>query len=136
MRPDASEKVRVIYDGDCPFCAGYVRFTRLRKNLPNVELVDARENLPLAAQLRNDGYDLNQGMIVQLGERIYFGDEAMHVLSLLSTRAGPFNAFMAFLFRSPRRARFVYPLLRAGRNLTLRLMGRKAIETGSHSGAA
>ena len=108
---------------------------RLREVLPNVELLNARENVQLAAQFLEAGYDLNSGMIVQVGERTYFGDEAMHVLSLLSTRAGLFNKLMAFLFRSPRRSRAIYPILRAGRSLTLLLLGRKAIQTGRHTGA-
>ena len=46
---------------------------------------------------------------------------------LMSTGAGPFNAVMARVFASPRVSRALYPVLRTGRNLTLRLMGRRRI---------
>ena len=31
----------LIYDGNCPFCSNYVRFTRLRENIGSVDLIDA-----------------------------------------------------------------------------------------------
>ena len=66
-------------------------------------------------------------MVLQLGDEVYHGDRCLHVLALMSSRAGWLNRFVAALFRSPTTARVAYPVLRFFRNLTLRVLGRKKI---------
>jgi len=68
------------------------------------------------------GVDIDQGMIVKIGDDIYSGPDAMHILSLLNTPSGIFNRLIAWLFRSMKVAVILYPLLRAYRNMILRLM--------------
>jgi len=51
----------------------------------------------------------------------------MHLLSMLSSDSGWTNRLLARIFRDGERARRFYPWLRAGRNLTLRLLGRKKL---------
>lgn len=116
----------IAYDGQCPFCQAYVRLTRLRES-GAFSLIDARGAHPALEEVRRAGLDLNEGMVVKHGGRLYHGADAMHLLSLLSTRSGVFNRVMALLFGRPRLARLLYPVLRAGRNLTLRLLGRQPI---------
>jgi predicted DCC family thiol-disulfide oxidoreductase YuxK len=118
----------VVYDGECPFCAAYVRMTRLRDSAGPVTLVDARgADHPVLDRIRADGLDLNQGMVVALDGRLYHGDAAMTALALLTTPSGPFNRAMRAVFRRPGLARVIYPPMVAGRNLTLRLLGRRPI---------
>lgn len=117
----------IAYDGQCPFCSAYVRLTRLRASAGALELIDARSNHPSLSEVREAGLDINQGMVVKYQGRLYHGADAMHVISLLSTRLPLFNSLMALMFSSRTVARVLYPLLRGGRNLTLRLMGRKRI---------
>jgi len=105
-------RLRIIYDGDCPFCSRYVALLRLREHV-GVEMVDARRNPALAQQY---GLDLNEGMIADLDGRVHHGAEAMWLLSTMARRPGPF-ASKTFV-------RFAYPVLRAGRNATLKLLGR------------
>ena len=117
----------IVYDGQCPFCSRYVKLVRLRESLGEVRLVNAREGGPLVAELQRAGVDLDEGMALQLDGRLYHGDECIHMLALLSTPSSAFNRLNAALFRSPRAARLLYPLLRAGRNTALRLLGRRKI---------
>jgi predicted DCC family thiol-disulfide oxidoreductase YuxK len=119
--------IQVVYDGECPFCTGYVRLLRLREAAGTVELIDARSVHPLVREVVQAGIDLDEGMVVKLGGQLYHGGDALHVLALLSTRAGLFNRAMGALFRSPGLSRTIYPALRAGRNAALRLLGRKPI---------
>jgi predicted DCC family thiol-disulfide oxidoreductase YuxK len=114
----------LVYDGDCPFCSRYVTFVRLRKTLGQLELVNAREGGPIVDEIRQTGLDLDEGMVLKLGDRYLHGAECMHALALMSGPSDLFNRVNAALFRSPRMARFLYPILRAGRNATLRLLGR------------
>jgi predicted DCC family thiol-disulfide oxidoreductase YuxK len=117
----------LVYDGDCPFCSRYVTLVRLRKSLGRVELVNAREGGPIVDEVRQAGLDLDDGMVLKLGERYLHGAECIHALALMTGPSDLFNRVNAALFRSPRLARFLYPILRTGRNATLRLLGRERL---------
>jgi predicted DCC family thiol-disulfide oxidoreductase YuxK len=117
----------LLYDGECPFCTRYVRYARFRESAGPVRLVDARGGGPEAALARARGLDLDEGMVLSLDGQLYHGGDALNVMALLSTKSGAFNSVNAALFRSPRVAQVAYPLLRAGRNATLRLLGRRRI---------
>jgi len=117
----------ILYDGECPLCATYVRMTRLRASAGPVRLIDARSDAPEVAEARAAGLDLDRGMIVKLDGRLYHGDAAMTALALLTTPSGVFNRLMRAFFRRPALARMLYPLMVAGRKLTLRLLGRRPI---------
>jgi predicted DCC family thiol-disulfide oxidoreductase YuxK len=114
--------VTIFYDGQCPFCSGYVGLVRLRAAAGEVRLVDARTGAPELAGAA--GFDLNQGMLVTAGASRFYGADAVHWLALMSTRSGPFNRIAYALFRHRRLARLLYPAMRAVRNLTLRGLGR------------
>jgi len=120
----AAPGLTVVYDGACPFCTAYVRFVRLQEAFGPVILVDARSDHPVVGEIAAAGLDLDSGMVVEMEGTYYHGHQAMHVLSLLTTRSGAFNRVVRWLFRSPRVARLVYPALVAGRNATLRLLRR------------
>ena len=118
----------VLYDGECPFCSAYVRMVTLRTEVGGVRLVDARvSDDPIVDKVISRGLDLNEGMALLIGERIYHGSDCIHVLALLTSGGSIPNRLSARLFRSRSIARYVYPILRAGRNLTLKLLGRTRI---------
>ncbi len=123
----------IVYDGECPFCTSFIRLVRLRETAGPVELVNARDTHPILKEICARGLDLDEGMVVRIGEEYLHGDAAMTALSLLSTPSGVFNRAMGMLFRSPKRAAAVYPILVRGRNATLRLLRRKPIGD-SHTG--
>lgn len=118
----------LLYDGECPFCSRYVQWTRLRSALPAMRLVDARKGGAELERARAAGLRIDQGMVLALHGRLYHGAECMHALALMTTDSDTFNRWMHRVFRSPARARFLYPVLRAGRGLVLRLLGRTLIE--------
>lgn len=117
----------VVYDGECPFCVAYVRMTRLRAAAGRVELVNARTPHPVVDEARAAGLDLDVGMVVKAGGQLYHGDAAMTLLAGLTTPSGLFNRVTAWAFRNPARARLIYPPMVAGRNLTLRILGRRKL---------
>ena len=77
--------------------------------------------------LKAAGIDLDEGVVLKLGNRIYHGDECVHMLAHLSTPVGLFNRLNAVLFRSRAASRIVYPILRSGPNALLALRGRSRI---------
>ncbi|MEM6826110.1 MAG: DCC1-like thiol-disulfide oxidoreductase family protein [Pseudomonadota bacterium] len=119
--------LQIIYDGECPFCAHYVKVTRLKHAVGNVRLIDARSGDPLVRDVQDRGYDLNAGMLAIYEGRDYFGPDCMHLLALLSNRSGVLNAVISRLFENRGIAAALYPVLRACRNATLRVLGREPI---------
>jgi predicted DCC family thiol-disulfide oxidoreductase YuxK len=117
----------LLYDGDCPFCSSYVSYVRLRDAVGPITLADARRCPTLVAESRALGYDIDVGMVLKLDGRYYFGGDCIHALSLLTTPSGTFNRMNRALFRSRRVARLAYPILRAGRNIALVVLGRRRI---------
>mgnify|MGYP001545960188 CR=1 FL=1 len=122
--------MKIIYDGDCPFCAAYVRMTRLKRAVGDVELVNARDmNDADINELTAKGFNLDSGMIVVYEGEYYHGHEAIHMIALMTTEAGPFNRVMGTLFKNKKTAKCLYPFLVTGRNLALFLLGHKKIHT-------
>jgi len=123
-----SNRLSLIYDGDCPFCSAYVKFTHLKKQVGQIDLINARNADPtLLLDLANQGYDLNNGMLMIYGGTCYFGADCMHMLALLSSKSDFFNRCCAVVFKNHKATKILYPILRTGRNLTLRILGKKKI---------
>ncbi len=124
---DPKLPLEVIYDGECPFCASYVAYCRLKQAFPDVVLTNARDIPDRVAAFRADGMDVDQGMIVIYGDAVYYGDRAMGLLARISRSGALLQGILRFLFRWPALSVPVYVILRTGRNLTLALLGRKKI---------
>ncbi|MGR3541143.1 MAG: DCC1-like thiol-disulfide oxidoreductase family protein [Hasllibacter sp.] len=124
---DPGRPTTIVYDGECPFCSRYVAMVRLREAVGPVTLVDARQGGPLVEALQAQGYDLNEGMVLLMNGEVYHGADSVHRMGLLSTDVGAFNKLNAAIFSNPTASRILYPGMRFGRNLTLRLLGRRRI---------
>ncbi|UIK04982.1 DCC1-like thiol-disulfide oxidoreductase family protein [Neorhizobium galegae] len=120
-----SPALTIIYDGECPFCSQYVKLLKLRDAVGKVELVNARDEHPAVDIVRSAGVVLDHTMAMVQGGKIYSGAECVTRLALLSTGSDRFNRFNSFIFRHPTVSRAAYPLLRSGRALALRLLGRR-----------
>lgn len=124
---DAPADLAIIYDGECPFCAAYIKMLRLRDSVGTVRLINAREDHPEVRRVKSLGLDLQEGMVARYGGKDYYADECLTLLAMLSSGSGLFNALTAWLFKSARRAKLMYPVMKAGRSVTLKLLGRKPI---------
>jgi predicted DCC family thiol-disulfide oxidoreductase YuxK len=116
----------LIYDGECPFCANYVELLDLRTRFPGLELVDARSNggHPAIGVVKARGLRIDDGMALVDGDEIHHGADAIHRLAQQQRGGSAFSAVNTALFKSSARSRLIYPLLRRGRDLVLRMMGR------------
>ncbi|WP_165611821.1 DCC1-like thiol-disulfide oxidoreductase family protein [Cognatiyoonia koreensis] len=117
----------IYYDGECPFCTRYVKMLRLRESLGEIALVDLRTHAEKRAELEREGFDVDQGMVVETEGRRVGGADATNALALMSTPSNLFNRLNQMIFAQPLLSATVYPVLRSGRWLTLFLMGRDAI---------
>ena len=120
--------VWLVYDGECPVCTTYCKHARIRDAVGRLHLVDARQPGALMDEITALGLDIDQGMVVKFEDVMYYGPEAMRVLTMLSTRSGVFNRISYFFFGTSARARIAYPVGKAFRNVVLKLLGIKYIE--------
>jgi predicted DCC family thiol-disulfide oxidoreductase YuxK len=117
-------KLRIVYDGSCPFCDDYVRYQRLDRAAEAVELVDARARPEVLAENSISHAALEDGMVVIADGRQYHGADAVHLLSTLSESPGKWWVrAVAAASRSGPAARFLYPFLKLGRRCALAILG-------------
>ena len=118
----------LVYDGECPVCTNWCRYARLRDSVGTLHLVDARQGGPLMDQITRQGLDIDQGMVLQFHNTLYYGPDAIRMMSLLSSPSGVFNRINALFFGGPRRANIFYPLGKMVRNVVLKVMGISYID--------
>lgn len=127
MNGAPSQPIWLLYDKQCPLCHAYCRMARIRDAVGELRLVDAREQSQLRQQITEQGLDIDQGMVLKLGDQLYYGADAIHALALISSRSGLFNRLNYWLFKSRWRAGLLYPALRAVRNMLLKLLRKSRI---------
>lgn len=120
--------VWLVYDGQCPVCTAYCRVVRLRDAGSALHLMDARQGGALMDEITAAGLDIDQGMVLKLDGTLYYGPDAIRVLTLMSGRVGWFNRLNSTMFATPRRAGIAYPLGKALRNVVLKVMGIRYID--------
>lgn len=125
--PSDTNKLIIAYDGDCLFCSSYVRMQRLDALDMQVDLINFRDAPDLVEKLKQQNLDPNNGMYVEVAGVPYYADEAMAVISSLSTSKHWLNLCFKWCFKSKARAKFLYPILRVGRYLVLRAMRRSQL---------
>ena len=118
----------IVYDGECPFCSRYVTMLRLREAIGPVKLFNAREGGPIVERLESLGYDLDGGMVLEMDGEIHYGADCINRLAFMTTPSTAFNKLNAAIFRSRTASKVLYPILRAGRDATLALLGRGKIK--------
>ena len=122
------ETLWLVYDGECPLCSAWCTRARVKEAVGELVLVDAREPGALMDEITALGLDIDQGMVLKFRDVIYYGPDAIRMVSLLGTRSGWFNRVNAWFFGGKRRADFWYPVGKAFRNLTLKVLGIRYID--------
>ena len=119
------QQLLLIYDGDCPLCQNFVAAQQLQQQFGELTLLNARdlpEQAPLLlAELQHQNLIVNQSMLLRVDGRWLKGAEVLQLLASVNEPSWR-NKLWLYWFQSARRARFSYPLLRAGRNLLLKLL--------------
>jgi len=119
--------VWLVYDGECPVCRTYCKYIRMREAVGNLQLVDARQPSAMMDEITAAGLDIDQGMVLKFKDTIYYGPDAIHILTLLSTPSGFFNRINYYFFSTKLGAKIFYPLGKAFRTVLLKLLGIRYI---------
>lgn len=124
-----TESNYVLYDGDCFLCQNYIRFSRLQKHQP-INVLNARDHLELVQDLFSKGYDIDKGLVLFYQGQLYHSDQAMHMLSLLTSDSKLVNLCMPLFFGNRKRAKLFYPFFVLARNFSLFLKRKKQFQLG------
>ena len=116
-----------MYDKQCPVCDAYCRMVRIGESAGTLRLVNARDASAIVDEITANGLDIDEGMVLKVGNTLYYGADAIHVLSLMSSRLGVFNRLTYRMFRSKSLSGILYPLFRFLRNLLLKLLRKSRI---------
>jgi len=123
-----AEELALIYDGECPVCTAYSCSVDVDEDKASgIKRINARSDDALVKQAKDAGIDLDEGMIVLHDGKMYHGADALNVMARLAPNSGFGNRLNKLFFSNATVSRISYPVLRAGRNTLLKLLGRKKI---------
>jgi len=121
------EEILLVYDRECPACNFYCLVVKIRASVGDLRIVDARENSEVLHEITAQGLDIDQGMVLKMGDQLYYGSDAIHALALIGSRSGIFNRINYWVFKSKTISSILYPVLRSLRNLLLKILGKSKI---------
>jgi predicted DCC family thiol-disulfide oxidoreductase YuxK len=121
------EELLFVYDRECPACNAYCQVVRIRESVGELRIVDARENSEVMNEITSQGLDIDQGMVLKMGNQLYYGSDAVHTLALMGSRSGIFNRINYWIFKSKTISSILYPVLRFFRNFLLKILGKTKI---------
>lgn len=124
----------LVYDKECPACNNFSIMVRIKESVGRLVLVNAREDTPIMREITEAGLDIDEGMVLKMGDQLYYGADAIHALSLISSRSGFFNRLNYWVFKSKRASHVIYPMLKAGRAVLLKVMRKTKINNLDVSG--
>jgi len=121
------EEILLVYDRECPACNAYCQVVQIRESVGDLKIVDARENSDVLTEITSEGLDIDQGMVLKMGNQLYYGSDAIHALALIGSRSGVFNRLNYWIFKSKTASKVLYPVLRFCRNILLKILGKSKI---------
>jgi len=121
------KNIVLVYDKECPVCHHYCHSLQVREVDRDIAIVNARIESDVMREITERGLDIDQGMVLKVGRKIYYGADAMHELALMSSRVGFFNRANYWLFKSKTVSAIIYPVLRFFRHWLLKILGKSRI---------
>ena len=114
--------ITLIYDGSCPFCNSYIRKQRLEAITGPITLLDARSDDPRLLVYWQQGYPLDEGMLIDHDGTIAFGADALAYLARL-TQPRSLGAGINTILKIRPIARLLYPFFKILRRIALFVRG-------------
>ncbi len=126
---EASQDDFLLYDGECPFCSFYARKSGFEtlSGRP-LTLIDANRAPEFISEMRTQGCEVDEGMILVLAGRRYQGAEAMTALEAMTSGAGWFGRLSRWFASNPARVRALYPWFQRLRRAALWVKGRRGLD--------
>ena len=129
-----SDDIQLVYDKQCPLCDYYCRKIDVSDMHGRLVRIDAREESEIMAEITARVLDIDEGMVLKIGDDLYYGADAINKLALLSSKSGLFNRIASATFSWRPMARLLYPMMKFCRNLLLKMLGRSRINNLNRPG--
>lgn len=127
--------IRIVYDKQCPACSAYCELAKAYAPPGDIELIDARAESDLMAEITRRGMDIDEGMVVAIDGQLHYGAAGIHRLATAASTGHLFNRFSRLLFKSKFMADLLYPWLKSVRNVLLKLKGVRRINNLKRPGS-
>ena len=109
-----------IYDGECPFCNHFAELLELKSKIKNISILDGRKNPNIINSLLKQGYDIDKGAILLIGDDIFHGAEAINnICNKVNNPSGKLLKLLSNIFKSNNRTKFLFPFLVRARRFAL-----------------
>ena len=115
--------INLYYDDECPFCKEYSKYVQLRQ-IYDISILDARKDLQKVKFFREKGYDINDGMILEIDDKIYQGDEAIVKIDKLLKKETLLDRLRSFFTNIPYFIKIIYPPIKIFRFILLKTIGK------------
>lgn len=113
-------EVWLVYDGECPICKPAANSLKIKPEAGELKLADKRTSTaPIIAELKEKGFNLENGMIIKKDGNYFQGADALYVTAKISNGADFKNRLNICLFKSETRVRLLYPALKFIRKIAL-----------------
>tara|TARA_B100000029_G_C17600922_1_gene965732 strand:- start:4830 stop:5234 length:405 start_codon:yes stop_codon:yes gene_type:complete len=120
-------EISIIYDNGCPVCSYYIEFSHIEEKYGKINYIKARNNQIILNYIQSINIDINEGMIVVFDKKIYYGYDAINIISILGKRDSLKNRIVISIFKYRIVSKILYPLLKLGRRVLLFILRRKLI---------
>ena len=129
-----SPDIELVYDKECPVCDFYCKRIDVTQSAGKLLRINARDDSEIMEEITALGLDIDEGMVVRIGDELHYGADAIHALALLSSGNGLVNAMSKRIFASRRISRALYPLFKFTRNMLLKVLRRTRVNNLQQDG--
>lgn len=109
----------LIYDGDCILCSNSAQAIKIKNSVGHLEIINARTSHPLVTEALENGFDLNEGILVKYNNQYFYGADAVHFLALIGSPSDTFNKISSSIFKYKWVSYCFYPFFKLIRNIIL-----------------
>ncbi len=120
-------EITIVYDNGCPVCSYYISFSSIKEKFGKLNLVKARSNEDILQYVKSLNLDINEGMLVYFKNKIYYGHDAINIISILGDKNSIKNSLAISIFKNKLISKALYPILKIGRRILLFILGKKLI---------
>ena len=113
----------LVFDGACPFCRQFALRSELKAGIPDLHIIDGRQENDLRRRLSERGLNLADGAVLLEGEQAWHGSAAIAEISRRMKPSDPLLKLLQAVFHDRQRAAFAYPALLLARRLALLIQG-------------
>ena len=116
----------ILYDGECPVCKNYISFMNVKKKF-GIQLLNARLYPELVQFYRDKEIDINDGFLLKLDEKVYYGDDCINKITSLGNSKNYLVKIHDFIFASKLISKLLYPIFVILRKILLFIINVKKL---------